>query len=233
MGFLKDLADLASNNNDMLGDFLGDVPVVGEAVKAASYVNGKYYDAVGNLLSNPNSTPVNVSNPNIKDNEQRARVEVYSKIFTQAIQDGYAPNEAKKMAQDYLKTNEGKSKIAEVLAQLNAGNSTQGKAVENILDTVKTTAKDAATGFFGSLGEGLLNKGKDLLGKATDTLKGTLGNVLGNTGANLIDTSLTEFFKKNWWKIILFGLVPLGTVIYIVIKLASNGGKPKKGKRFS
>ncbi len=112
-------------------------------------------------------------------------------------------------------TPEGQALVSQKMGGASSSNSV-------VKDVANKVVNDALSG----AGNGFLNKAKDFVGGLGNSL--TKG--LGGTGANLIDDVLKEWWKKNWKKVLLIGVLPCGILIYFLFKGGASAIKNGKGK---
>lgn len=118
----------------------------------------------------------------------------------------------------YYETSQGISEINALLSQTTNVNTTSGlqQALQNILSSATNSALQAAQ-------NAVVSAIDRNLGTNTPT-GNSITNTLGNLGASILDKSTKEWFKKNWYYII---LPPVLVIAYFVYR-NSNNAKGKK-----
>ncbi|RWX00405.1 hypothetical protein [Flavobacterium cerinum] len=127
----------------------------------------------------------------------------------------------------YLQSAEGQKMVTAVEGQLNSGLNANGGTIQNIVkDIVNTAVGSVKTGVSGTIEKGFDKGIEKLFGtKPIKKFEDTLGGFLGNVA----DSAISQWFKKNWYWVV----VPVCAVGYFLFrpqKAYTSGGKGPRTK---
>lgn len=168
-----------------------------------------------------------------KTNRQKAEETVLAQLFvrfTAEIPSGSLRKDQwnKKIMQAsvaYLQSPEGQKMVTAVEGQLNSGLNANGGTVQNIVkDIVNTAVGSVKTGVSGTIEKGFDKGIEKLFGtKPIKKFEDTLGGFLGNVA----DSAISQWFKKNWY----FIVIPGGLICYFLFRGKTSFKSGGKGPR--